>query len=280
MIIDAHQHFWHIARGDYAWMDDSVAPIRRDFLPADLTQIAAASGVTGTIVVQAAPTVAETQFLLSLAAESPLICGVVGWVDLEAEDAEATLRELAQNKWFKGIRPMLQDIENTKWILQPKVQKALKFAADLGLRLDALVTPRHLDAISQIAEGIPALPIVIDHCAKPVIQGGQDAGENWRAGMKHLGDHPNVFCKLSGLANEYGSGWSAQTLQPVFDHVYQCFGPDRMMWGSDWPVLNLAGDYANWVKVAQTLAADLTQDQQDQLFSQTAHKFYGLADSQ
>ena len=280
MLIDSHQHFWHIARGDYSWMDDSVSPIRRDFLPEDLTQIAATSGVTGTIVVQAAPTLAETLFLLGLAAKSPLILGVVGWVDLEAEDAETTLRELSQNRWFKGIRPMLQDIEDTNWILKPEVMKNLERAADLGLRLDALVTPRHLGAIAQIAEGIPTLPIVIDHCAKPVIQGGKDAGDAWQVGVKHLGELSNVFCKLSGLANEYGVGWSVQTLQPIFDHVYQCFGPEKMMWGSDWPVLNLAGDYANWVTVAQNLAADLTQDQQSQLFARTALKFYGLEDRQ
>jgi L-fuconolactonase len=278
MIIDAHQHFWHIARGDYSWMDDSVAPIRRDFLPGDLTQIAATSGVTGTIVVQAAPTVAETQFLLGLAAMSPLILGVVGWVDLEAEDAEATLRELSQNRWFKGIRPMLQDIQDTQWILKPRVMKHLELAAELGLRMDALVTPRHLEAIAYIAQKIPTLPIVIDHCAKPVIIGGKDAGDAWRAELKRLGEFPNVFCKLSGLANEYGTGWSAQTLQPVFDHVVRCFSPQKMMWGSDWPVLNLAGDYANWVKVAQGLAADLTQHQQNQLFSQTALNFYDLVD--
>lgn len=273
MAIDAHQHFWQIARGDYSWMGDSVAAIRRDFLPSDLAPMAEAGNVTGTVVVQAAPTVEETLFLLELANRNPLIRGVVGWVDLTA-DTDRQLAAIAHPA-LRGIRPMLQDIEKTDWILRSDVLDGLRKVAAAGLRLDALITPRHLDVIGQLAREVPELPIVIDHCAKPVFRNG-DPGDEWRAGMTALAGHPHVSCKLSGLANEYGDGWSAGTLRPVFSHVMATFGADRLMWGSDWPVLELAGDYAGWLQTARELAAELPEREQAALFGKTALRFYGI----
>ncbi|WP_282028245.1 amidohydrolase family protein [Paracoccus marcusii] len=273
MIIDAHQHFWRIARGDYGWMTDQVAPIRRDILPTDLEPLARAAGVTGTVLVQAAPTLDETQFLLGLADRSPLIRGVVGWIDLTG-DVAAQLSRIAHPA-LRGIRPMLQDIDDTRWILQDGVIDALRQVAGAGLRLDALITPRHLLVVEELAGRVPSLPIVIDHCAKPVFD-GTDPGPDWRRGIDALATHPQVFCKLSGLANEFGAGWSANTLRPVFDHVVQAFGPERLMWGSDWPVLELAGTYADWLQVAQTLCADLSDADRAQVFGQTAIRFYDL----
>ena len=273
MIIDAHQHFWRIARGDYGWMTDQVAPIRRDILPADLEPLARTAGVTGTVLVQAAPTLDETQFLLALADRSPLIRGVVGWIDLTG-DVAAQLSRIAHPA-LRGIRPMLQDINDTRWILQDGVIDALRQVAGAGLRLDALITPCHLPVIEELAGRVPSLPIVIDHCAKPVFD-GTDPGPDWRRGIDALAAHPQVFCKLSGLANEFGPGWSADTLRPVFDHVLQAFGPDRLMWGSDWPVLELAGTYADWLQVAQTLCAALSDADRAQVFGQTAIRFYDL----
>ncbi|WP_417524918.1 amidohydrolase family protein [Marinovum sp.] len=271
--IDAHQHFWRIARGDYSWMDDSVAAIRRDLLPADLAPLAAEAGVTGTVVVQAAPTLEETEFLLSLSETSPLILGVVGWLDLTG-DVSVQLARLAHPR-LKGIRPMLQDIPETDWILQDGVIQGLQHVAEAGLRLDALITPRHLPVIDQLARELPELPIIVDHCAKPEFSGA-DPGDQWRAGIAALARHPQISCKLSGLANEYGPGWSADTLRPVFDHVLACFGPDRLMWGSDWPVLDLAGSYGTWHSTARTLAAELSQSDQDALFGATARRIYAL----
>lgn len=275
--IDAHHHLWTISRGDYFWMDDSVAPIRKDFGPDDLTPLRAAHGVGGTVVVQAADTVAETEFLLALADANPSILGVVGWVDLTAPDAAVDLKRLSQHSRFKSVRPMLQDIADSNWILHDRVVENLGVAAQLGLRMDALITPRHLDAIDQLARTLPQLPIVIDHCAKPVIAGGQDAGQQWRDGMAKLAAHPQVMCKLSGLANEYGDGWSATALHDVFSHVLGLFGPHRLMWGSDWPVLNLAGDYAAWFDAAQALCADLNPADKAAIFGETAAAFYGLS---
>ncbi|MBM3605310.1 MAG: amidohydrolase [Alphaproteobacteria bacterium] len=273
MIIDAHQHFWDIARGDYGWMDDSVAPIRRTILPEDLVPLTTAAGVTGTVLVQAAPTLAETRFLLDLADRDPLVQGVVGWIDL-AGDVEGQLAEIAHPA-LRGIRPMLQDIAQKDWILQPRVIEGLRRVAAAGLRLDALITPRHLPVIARLAEELPQLPIVIDHCAKPAFD-GSDPGDAWRSGMSALAAHPQVCCKLSGLANEYGPGWSAEILRPVFDHVLAAFGAERMMWGSDWPVLELAGDYAGWLQTAKALSEDLSSSERESVFSGSAIRIYNL----
>ncbi|MBE3636754.1 amidohydrolase family protein [Mangrovicoccus algicola] len=275
-MIDAHQHYWRIGRGDYGWMDDGVAAIRRDLLPADLAPLARAAGVTGTVAVQAAPTLAETEFLLSLADATPQIRAVVGWVDLEG-DVPAQLARIAHPR-LRGIRPMLQDIVATDWILHPQVLAGLEAVAAAGLRLDALVTPRHLGVIGDLAARLPDLPLVIDHCAKPVFRDG-DPGDDWRGGMAALARHPRVFCKLSGLATEWGPGWQAEDFRPVFDHVLACFGAGRVMWGSDWPVLHLAGDYGGWHRAAQALAADLSPAERQALFSGTAARFYGIGEA-
>lgn len=274
VIIDAHQHFWRIDRGDYSWMDDSVAAIRRDILLPDLAPLAAAGGIRGTVAVQAAPTLAETEFLLSLADQSPLIRGVVGWIDLTG-DVPAQLARLSHPR-LKGIRPMLQDIADTNWILRPDVLAGLEAVAAAGLRMDVLITPRHFDVIDRLAHRLPQLPLILDHCAKPVFD-GSDPGVEWRQGIAALAAHPQLSCKLSGLANEFGPGWSAEALRPVFDHVLRHFGPERLMWGSDWPVLELAGTYPDWLAVAQELAADLSPEARQNLFAATATRIYNLS---
>lgn len=273
MIIDAHHHFWRISRGDYSWMDDSVASIRHDLLPGDLQPIAQRNGVTGTVLVQAAPTLAETEFMLSLADSTPLVKGVVGWIDLTADVPEQLAR--LSHPALRGVRPMLQDIAEDDWVLRDDVVAGLGTVARAGLRLDALITPRHLRQIAQLARRLPDLPIIVDHCAKPDFDGASPS-DGWRMGIEALSRHPQISCKLSGLANEYGPGWSADSLTEVFDHVLSCFGPDRLMWGSDWPVLDLAGNYDQWLKAAQSLAAGLSEDERTALFSKTATTVYAL----
>ena len=276
MQIDAHQHFWQITRGDYGWMSDEVAAIRRDILPADLAPTLSRHGIDGTVLVQAADTVAETEFMISLATQADFIKGVVGWVDLEDAGAPAVLDRLSAAPVFKGIRPMLQDIDDTHWILQDSVQANLAEVAKRGLRFDALVQPRHLGALLEVAKAHPTLPIVIDHCAKPMIAGGADAGDNWRGDMAALAGQSNVFSKVSGLANEYGDGWFADTLRPVVSHVMHCFGPERIMWGSDWPVLELIGTYDGWRAAAVTLFDRLSDADRAAVMGGTAARFYGL----
>jgi L-fuconolactonase len=274
--IDAHQHFWQILRGDYDWMDDSVSAIRHDILPSDLAPLIKKHEIDGTVVVQAAATVAETQFILALAEQNDFIKGVVGWIDLENQETSDMLDQLMVSPFFKGIRPMLQDISDTNWIMQPKVLSNLNEVSKRNLRLDALITPRHLDAILDLSQRLPELQIVIDHCAKPEFNGDRDALENWRSGMKKLSSMPNVFCKISGLANEAGADWNAEILKPITDHIVETFGPKRIMWGSDWPVLNLVGDYTRWRQVSAKILDQLSQDDRGLIYGQNAIDFYNL----
>lgn len=274
--IDAHQHFWQIARGDYDWMDDSVAAIRHDIMPYDLAPLLKRYGIEGTVVVQAAATVAETRFILELAKHTEFIKGVVGWIDLESPEAPNTLDRLMKNPFFKGVRPMLQDIADTNWILRPPVLENLKEVSKRGLRVDALVTPRHLNAIAELADHVPDLNIVVDHCAKPVIGDSSNPGQEWRDGMTKLATKPNIMCKISGLANEAGPDWSTDKLRPTTDHIIEVFGASRILWGSDWPVLNLVGDYAKWRDVTAELLDQLSDNERSAVYGGNAIKFYDL----
>lgn len=274
MRIDAHQHYWKIARGDYFWMGPHVAPIVRDAFPADLKPHLNAAGIDRTVVVQAAATVAETEFMLDLAETEPSIAAVVGWVDLGADDVEATLRRLAARPKFRGIRPMLQDIDDTFDILKPKHLAALRLLPELNLRFDALAQPRHLPVVAALADHIPELAIVVDHAAKPFIARG--IIEPWASDMAALAKRPSVLCKFSGLVTEAGPNWSIAGLKPYADHLIACFGPERLMFGSDWPVCELAATYENWLAAAKELVAGLSPAARDQIFGGTAALFYGI----
>lgn len=272
--IDAHQHYWVIARGDYGWMGPHVAPIVRDALPTEMHAHRAACGIGRTIVVQAAPTVAETEFLLDLAEDEPSIAGVVGWVDLKAADARSTLERLARRPKLRGIRPMLQDIEDTRYILDPACVETLLALPGLGLRFDALVQPRHLPVIAELADLLPRLSIVVDHGAKPFIADGLI--EPWASEMRALAARPQIFCKLSGLVTEAGHDWSVERLRPYADHLLACFGPQRLMFGSDWPVVELAATYGQWWETVRELTSGLSETERDAVFGGVAAAFYGV----
>ena len=275
-MIDSHQHFWQLGRGDYAWPNPSVAPINRDFAPDDLRGQLKRHGIAQTVLVQATDSVAETEFLLHIAATEAFVAGVVGWVDLSAPDAIATIDRLRADRWLKGLRPMLQGIEDTDWILRPSVAPALAHMAQVGLRFDALIQPRHLRAIETLALRHPSLPIVIDHVAKPRMGQRQAPDPDWIRGMQRLSALPNVWCKLSGMITEIGPDWHIEDLRPFAKAVIDAFGPDRLMWGSDWPVVNLAGDYDAWVTASRELLAHLPAPAQDRIFSGAARAFYAL----
>lgn len=272
--IDAHQHYWQVARGDYGWMGPHVAPIRRDYFPADMKPHLDAVGISRTVVVQAAPTVAETEFLLDLADRDETIAAVVGWVDLHASDAVATLQRLARRPKFRGIRPMLQDIDDTFDILDPSCIAALERMPALGLSFDALLQPRHLPVAAALADRLPDLAVVVDHGAKPFIATGMI--EPWASDMAALAKRPGVFCKLSGLITEAGDGWSIERLKPYADHLLDVFGADRLMFGSDWPVLDLTATYAEWWEAAHALTARLSDGERSALFGGTAARFYRI----
>ena len=277
--IDAHQHFWRLARGDYTWLNvetqPSLGPIYRDFEPADLQPLLQAHGINGTVLVQAAATVAETDYLLSLADQNDFIRGVVGWVDLSAPDAVATIERLARHPAFKSVRPMLQDLPDPAWISTAAIGPAAQTLVRLGLRFDALVKTPHLPHLLTFARRHPALPIVIDHMAKPDMAHHEFTA--WRALMAPLAALPQVHCKLSGLVTEIGPGWRLDTLRPYVDSVLELFGPQRVMWGSDWPVLNLAADYSRWAEATDTLLENETAEQRDAVLGGNAIRFYGLA---
>jgi L-fuconolactonase len=286
--IDAHQHFWQLARGDYAWLrgdDPGVAPLVRDFLPDALAPLLRAHDVTRTVLVQAAESVAETQFLLALAESHAFIAGVVGWVDLAHPDAAATLARLAANDRLKGVRPMLQDLPADDWIVDAPRPDAVRTLHRLGLRLDALVRPRQLAALARFARAWPELPVVIDHAAKPPLAAAwnDEAMRAWRRDMATLAAAPQVSCKISGLLTELPPADRAplsramERLRPVVDALLGWFGPERLMWGSDWPVLTLAGSYADWVDASDTLLGPLSAGERAQVLHGSAQRFYGLA---
>lgn len=276
-MIDAHQHFWQLSRGDYPWPNESVAPIFRDFRPEDLRPHLREAGITRTVLVQATDTVAETEFLLGTASRCDFVAGVVGWVDLAAGDAAATIDRLRIDRKLKGLRPMLQNIEDTHWILRDEPAPALRHMSATGLAFDALIQPRHLPAIDTLAARHPDLRIVVDHLAKPAMGGGSGPDAAWIAGIEALGRRPNVWCKLSGMITEIGPGWSDADLRPFADHVLRAFGPARVMWGSDWPVVELAGDYGGWTAASHRLLAGFDDAARERVFAGSAQEFYRLS---
>lgn len=272
--IDSHQHFWKRARGDYSWLSSDLGPIYRDFQPSDLQPLLAAAGISRTILVQAAASEAETHYMLKLAAETDFISGVVGWVDMAKPDASECIASLAQNAYFKGIRPMIQDIEDSNWMLKPELDKAFMTLIDLGLSFDALVLPRHLPNLLILLQRYPELLCVIDHAAKPSIESGDSAV--WSQHMAALASQTSAYCKISGLVTEAGEQAHLDGLTPYFQHLYQCFGVLRLMWGSDWPVLNLAMDYVAWHTLSQQLFKHLGSAERQQIMATTASSFYRL----
>lgn len=274
MRIDAHQHFWLRERGDYDWLTPDLGPLWRDYLPGDLAPLLDRHGIGGSILVQAAPTEAETHFMLSLAKEHRSVLGVVGWTDLAAPDAPERIAALACEGLLVGLRPMLQDLPDDDAILAAEVQPALAAMADAGLALDALIRPRHLSRLVELRARHPGLAIVIDHAAKPDIAGGALA--DWARDIALVAADGLTHCKLSGLVTEAAADWTVDDLQPVVDVVLDAFGPDRVMWGSDWPVLNLAADYDGWAAASERLLAALSPRDRSSVLGTTARRFYKL----
>jgi L-fuconolactonase len=269
MRVDAHHHVWQVARGDYGWMSPDL-PIAHDYGLADLRPLL--GDISATILVQAAATEAETDYMLAVARRSDgLVQGVVGWVDLAADNAADRIAARAAEPLMRGLRPMLQDIDDTNWILHRSVQPALAAMARHGLRFDALIKPRHLPVIADLAQRHPSLPVVVDHAAKPAIAAG--AFQPWAAQMARLARQTPWFCKVSGLVTEAAPDWRADDLRPYIDHLLAEFGPARLMWGSDWPVVDLAGGYRRWHDAALAL---LPPAAHAAIFGGTAARFYGL----
>jgi L-fuconolactonase len=273
--VDAHHHVWSLARGDYGWLTPALAPIHRDYTLADLRPLREQAGVTDTVLVQAAPTVAETRYLLGVAERSDgVVKGVVGWVDLGDPSAIPTLTHLARNPLFKAVRPMLQDVPDPAWLLRAEVGRALAALPRLGLRFEALVKPAQLPALLTMLDRHPDLAVVIDHAAKPDI--AHAMREPWALHMRAAAANPRVRCKLSGLVTEAGPGWTIDVLRPYVDFLAETFGPQRLIWGSDWPVVNLAGTYQSWFAATVALTSDWSPEDRAALMGGAARRFYGL----
>ena len=251
MIIDAHQHFWQIARADYGWLSPALEPLYRDFMPDDLAPHLSQHGIDATILVQAAPTIAETEFLLEIADTTPFVLGVVGWVDFAAPTAANDIARLARNPKLVGLRPMIQDISDDDWMLRPDIAPAFEALIDADLTFDALVLPRHLSQLRHLLSRLPNLRTVIDHGAKPNISDG--LFDEWAHDIAAIAQETGAYCKLSGLLTEAGDDWAPSDVAPYVAHLLTQFGPQRLVWGSDWPVLTIAANYGAWVDLVHSL---------------------------
>lgn len=272
MLIDSHQHVWQVARGDYHWMPPDDAVLCRDYGPADLAPFLARHGIARTILVQAAATQAETAYMLGVAREHDTIAGVVGWTEFAAPDAPAAIARLAREAKLVGFRPMVQDIADDDWLVRPDLAPAFRALVTEGLVLDALVHPRHLSRLLVVLDRHPDLTVVVDHGAKPAIRDGRL--DPWRADMAAVAARPNAVCKLSGLVTEAGAQWNVEDLRPYADHLVAVFGPRRLLWGSDWPVVNLAGGYDRWREAALLLLAGLPEAERAAVLGENAARVY------
>ena len=275
---DAHQHFWKLSRGDYPWPTREERVLYRDFSPRDLAPALADAGVGHTVVVQAAPTVEETRWLLAVAEATDYVAGVVGWVDLTAGDAPKTLDALRSSPYLVGIRPMLQDLPDPRWITQPEVKTNLQYCAEVGVCVDWLVTPRELPWVAEVAMSLPTLRYVVDHMGKP-----SAVTEDWASSMQVLAAHPGGHCKISGLStwppvpSPPDVGWKQEAVARVWDW----FGPERLMFGSDWPVCLSGGiTYREAVDVVHRLLPSQDPDAWDAVFRRNAARFYAPANEQ
>jgi L-fuconolactonase len=276
MIIDAHQHFWHLSRPDYAWLTPQNAVLYRNYQPADLAPVLLENGVGATVLIQAAASESETRYLFQLARENSFIAGVVGWLDFEAAEAPGRLAMLLADGHgkLKGLRPMIQDIAGLDWIVKPALDAAFEAMIAHDLAFDALVRPAHLDALRLRLLRHPKLRAVLDHAGKPdIARGGFDA---WAEKLARLASETAVYCKLSGLLTETRSGAAAEDLAPYIEHIFSCFGPLRMLWGSDWPVLNTAGDYAHWLTQSRSFVRRFAEGHERDVFHDNAIRFYQL----
>ena len=276
IIIDAHQHYWQPSRGDYGWLAHAPESLRGAFLPADLQQQRRTAGVSFSVLVQAAPTEQETRYLFELARLDPAVVGVVGWVDMEADDVGARIDALIRdgNGLLCGLRPMVQDIADPDWLARPSLDRAFDCIQDCGLSFDALVGMPQFPALFRRLQRRPRLNVVLDHAGKPAI--GAAPMAPWAEWIDRLSAHPQLHCKLSGLLTQRDEHAHEEAIAAYVDHLFTHFGSERLLWGSDWPVLTLQAQYGHWLKLAQTLTERHAPGAQAEVFAANAERFYAL----
>ena len=274
-MIDSHQHFWSVERSDYGWLTPALAAIYRDFTPDDLRPALKRAGIDRTILVQAAETEAETDYLLEIAARTDFVAGVVGWLDLDSDGFAGRLAHYRRNPLFVGVRPMLQGLDDDAFILRPRVIESLKRLAAENVPFDILTFPRHLPHVARALDQVPDLRAVVDHISKPMI--AERNLDPWRHDIAAVAAFPNVSVKISGMVTEARADWSVEDFRPYVDHVVEVFGEDRMMFGSDWPVSTLAASHAEVCNLARTLLAPhLGPAGIEKVFHTNAARFYGV----
>lgn len=275
MKIDAHQHYWLISRTDYGWLQPEVGKIYADFMPVQLKPLLAEFGFDKSIIVQAAPSIAETEFMLDIAEREPTVAGVVGWLDFEAGDFEAQWRRLCEREKFVGVRPMIQDLPSD-WIVREQVLLHMRLLADAGFPVDLQANPRHLPYIVELLERVPHLRAVVDHLAKPPIEEGRM--EPWTTHMTRIAAYPNVMCKLSGMVPEKEDApWRTEAIIPFAQAAIQAFGRDKVMFGSDWPVCLYSATYSQVVELFEAcLGSAWTDEEKRDIYGRNAARFYKL----
>jgi L-fuconolactonase len=277
LTLDAHQHFWQLSRPfDYAWLNAPAhARIRRDFLPEDLAPLLKAAGVDRSVFVQTQHNLDETRWALGLAEQHPFIAGVVGWVDLASPDCERQLLEFRENPRFVGVRHVTQDEPDDDFIVRADVLRGLHVLEKHGVPFDLLFYVKHLRHAADLARRLPALPLVIDHLAKPRIK--EHALDDWLPHLKAAAAFPNVYCKLSGLITEADwQRWTVADLKPYVQAALDLFGPRRCLFGSDWPVCELAGTYPQVIAALREALGPLSASESARIFGETAAEFYRL----
>lgn len=275
MTIDAHHHLWKYNDRDYVWMSGEMTALRRNFLVPELEQVMRESGVEGTIAVQARQTTEETEWLLDLAARYSFILGVVGWVPLAGPDAGSYLERFVQQPKLKAVRHVLHDEHDDSYMLRDDFNRGISLLRNLGLAYDILIFERHLPQTLTFVDRHPGQIFVIDHIAKPKIRDGLVSP--WRERMMELAKRENVYCKISGMATEADwNTWTDDGLRLYFDVVLSAFGTKRLMFGSDWPVVTLAGGYAKWMSTFRSFIAELSPDEQESICRSSAIAAYGL----
>ncbi len=273
--IDAHHHFWKYEPVEFGWIDDTMAAIRRDFLPGHLKAELAAAGLDGVVSVQARQSVEETAWLLGMAENFDFIKGVVGWVPLALPTVGKTLEKFSKHWKLRGVRHVVQGEPDDRFILGDEFNAGICLLREFGLVYDILIFERHLPPTSEFVDRHPQQVFVLDHIAKPKIKANEL--EPWRKNITELARRENIYCKISGLVTEADyQTWTEAQLQPYLETVFAAFGPRRLMFGSDWPVCRVACDYKRWVELVGRFIANLSADEQARIMGGTAVEAYGL----
>lgn len=275
MRIDSHQHFWKYSPDTHAWINDDMHLIQRDFLPADLVPALQQHNIDGTILVQVDQNEEENLFFLELAQQNPFIKGTVAWVDLRAENVEERLDFYLQHPIVKGFRHIVQGESDPYFLQNPAFRRGIAALGKRGYTYDILIYPHQLPAAIELVKAFPDQAFVLDHLAKPYIKAGQI--DQWASFIQHLGEMPNVHCKISGMVTEANwQNWEFRHFRPFLDKVTEAFGTERLMYGSDWPVCLVAGSYANVVGICEAYFGNFSASEQADVMGRNAERVYGL----